>query len=284
MNQSTKQTNHSIYQAYYDIPAVIRHYKEYARLEPAEAAILSRVEHELADQPILDIGIGGGRTIPYLRALSKAYIGIDFSEEMVRAARQRFADANIFVADARDLSMFSSNQFAAAFFLGAGIDDINPTDRLLALQSINRVLKNCGLLILTTHNRDVRYLKSGLGQPLRLSTNPRVLMDDNLLRIRSFISHYSKRLLGLIKYQDYVICMDYEDCFADQPKTGIVLATYYISKDAQIRQLASNGFFEAIVINESGNAVAEEATDKGLYLHYIARKATATQDDDTAVS
>jgi hypothetical protein len=53
---------------------------------------------------------------------------------------------------------------------------------------------------------------------------------------------------------------------------GVVLPTYYMSKDAQVRQLAANGFFDALVIDQRGNPVAAETINKGLFLHYIARK------------
>lgn len=267
-----KQVKQSTHQAYYNAPAIITHYKEYATLDAGEATVLSRVKNEIASQPILDIGIGGGRTVPYLHAISKFYIGIDFSEGMIRSARERFPDINIFVGDARDLSMFSSSQFAAVFFLGAGIDDISATDRLLVLHEINRILRSRGLLILATHNCDAHYIKSGLAYGLRLTAKPHVLIKDNLLRVRSFASHCARQLLNLFTYREFVICMDYDECFADQPQPGVILPTYYICMDAQIRQLAAVGFYEALVVDQGGNAVADKTISKDLFLYYVVRK------------
>src|SRR5437773_8940560 len=94
------------YQTYYNDPAVLAHYKNSGGLYPAETVLLSQVKEELKDQPILDVGIGGGRTTPYLREISKSYTGIDFSEGMIQSARQKFPDVSLFVCDARDLSIF----------------------------------------------------------------------------------------------------------------------------------------------------------------------------------
>src|SRR5688572_19181077 len=43
-----------------------------------------------AEPPLLDIGVGGGRTVPLFRAVSSEYVGIDYVPEMIEVARERF--------------------------------------------------------------------------------------------------------------------------------------------------------------------------------------------------
>jgi SAM-dependent methyltransferase len=264
-------TQHSL-QAYYNDPEVLRHYKDYGKLEAAEAVLLSRVKDELKDQPILDIGMGGGRTTPYLRQISNSYIGIDFSEGMIRSARQKFSDANLLVRDAKDLSIFHDGQFAAVFFLGAGLDDVSAKDRLRILKEIHRVLRSRGIFILAGHNLEAHDMRLCLENKLRLSGRPRILISDNLLRLRSYISHFGRKVWNIIHDKSYVIYMDYDECFADSPKPGILLPTYYMRSDAQIKQLSENGFCQAEAIDEKGKTVEKDRVTKGLFLHYIARK------------
>src|SRR5215467_15456610 len=143
-----------VYQVYYNEPEVLRHYVHPGGLYPPETVLLSRIKDELQGQPILDIGMGGGRTTPYLQSISQAYTGIDLSEGMIRSARQRFPGANLLVCDARDLSRFQDGQFVGTFFLGGGIDEVDVEDRMQVLREINRVLRRNGVFILATHNLD----------------------------------------------------------------------------------------------------------------------------------
>ena len=40
-------------------------------------------------QPILDLGVGGGRTVPLLRAVSSDYVAVDYTPAMGEACRRR---------------------------------------------------------------------------------------------------------------------------------------------------------------------------------------------------
>jgi SAM-dependent methyltransferase len=261
-----------VYQAYYNDPQVIGHYVHPGGLYPAEAALLSRMKNELQDQSILDIGMGGGRTTAYLQSISQAYTGIDLSEGMIRSARQRFPGANLLVCDARDLSRFQDGHFAAVFFLGAGIDEVNVRDRLQILNEINRVLRRNGVFISAIHNLDAGCRNSGMAPGLRLSDNLRGLITDNLLRARSVISHCTRRMWQKINDKGYIVCMDYDECFSDSRKCGILLPTYYIRKDAQIQQLMENGFDQVEAIDQKGEVLTNGRIVKDQFLYYSARK------------
>jgi ubiquinone/menaquinone biosynthesis C-methylase UbiE len=258
---------------YYNDPAVVGFYKDDDGLNPFEAALLARVNDELQNQPILDIGIGGGRVTPYLRQISKAYTGIDYSEGMIEATRRKFPGVDLLTCDARDLSRFQNGQFAAAVFFGAGIDDVTGAERLQILKEISRVLRNGGIFMFSSHNMEAHF-EGGLGRAggLRLCRNQRVFVADNLIRLQCWISHCKGALRNTIHDRGHAVFVDYDPCFATQPKIGVALRTYYMRRSAQIRQLIDNGFSEAEAVDRNGNTINDDKAAKSIFLHYMARK------------
>ncbi|HUN43594.1 MAG TPA: class I SAM-dependent methyltransferase [Acetobacteraceae bacterium] len=83
---------------------------------------------EALGAPILDIGVGGGRTTPLMRAISTNYCGIDYIPEMVAIARRRFPDADFRVMDAREMD-FHNGRFALTTFSYNGIDSVDVKGR-----------------------------------------------------------------------------------------------------------------------------------------------------------
>lgn len=125
-------------------------------IEPAEAAMVKWLAHEVRDQPILDIGVGGGRTTPLLRSISADYVGIDYLENLVESARMRYPEARFEHMDARDLSAFGDGAFGLVLFSLNGIDGMAHADRPAVLSEAHRVLRPGGLFAYATMNRDYR--------------------------------------------------------------------------------------------------------------------------------
>jgi ubiquinone/menaquinone biosynthesis C-methylase UbiE len=257
---------------YYNDPNVVEYYKQRDHYAPVEAALLARLKEELQNQPILEIGIGGGRTTPYLRQISKVYTGIDISEAMIQAARSKFPGVDLLTCDARDLSRFQNGQFAAVFFFDAGIDNVSAADRLLVVKEISRVLRSRGVLVLVGHNLELHWTAL-VG--LRLYSNQRVFVADNLLRLRSWISHCKGALWNIIHDKGYAVIQIYEERFVDGPEIGAVIRTLYIRRSAQVRQLIENGFSEVEVFDLDGNIINDDKAAKvprSIFLHFVARK------------
>ncbi len=257
-------------EVYYNDPNVVKFFRDLSDLKPVETMVLSRFRDELQDQPILDIGIGAGRTTAPLLQITQSYVGIDFSKEMVLAAKQKFPGANLLVCDARDLSMFKDEHFTAVFFWGGGLDDI-VAGRSQVLKEINRVLGD-GIFAMMTHNFDAHDLRRCLKYPLRLSPNPSLLVNDNLLRLRSYISYCYNRFWCAVHRKGYAIYGEYEKSLGDRPGLGMLLPTYYMRRDAQVEQLIEHGFCDVEVFDQNGNAVESCRTIKDLFLFYVARK------------
>lgn len=74
---------------YYDRPEMAEYYGMDTSLWRSEEAILSLLQDEIKDRPLLEIGVGAGR----LRAISTNYIGADYSTKMIDLARKRHPEA-----------------------------------------------------------------------------------------------------------------------------------------------------------------------------------------------
>ena len=72
--------------------------------DPGERAALDLIREEIRKKPILDVGVGTGRTIPLLSPLTADYRALDYLPAMVEASRRRYPGVRIDLGDARDLS------------------------------------------------------------------------------------------------------------------------------------------------------------------------------------
>jgi SAM-dependent methyltransferase len=139
-----------------------------------ERAALELAAVEAKDQPILDLGVGGGRTVPLLRAVSRDYVALDYTPELVAACRQKYPDADVRHGDARDLSRFADGSFRLVVFSFNGIDSVNADDRMTILREVHRVLCPGGLFLFSAHNRE----GPGHGEKLRFAGSSRRMIRN----------------------------------------------------------------------------------------------------------
>jgi SAM-dependent methyltransferase len=132
--------------------------KEFANtqawLDAGERAAVFFAASEARGQPVLDIGIGGGRTTGLLRLISQDYVGVDYTPEMVELCRAAFPSADIRLGDARDLTGLPSDHFALVTFSFNGIDSVDRDGRVRALAEMCRVTRPGGLVVFSTLNKD----------------------------------------------------------------------------------------------------------------------------------
>ena len=136
-------------------PAVVDYYDQKRDLQESERLLFGN--YLKGRTAILDIGVGTGRTTPFLAALAAWYVGVDYSDAMVARCREKFPTLPFFKMDASDMSSLPDGSFDAVVFSFNGIDYL-PTDeaRTSCLLECARVLRSGGVFILSSHN--ARYL------------------------------------------------------------------------------------------------------------------------------
>lgn len=135
----------------YRVPEVASHYAALNYLTPCEQLLFQ--SHIQPGMSILDLGVGGGRTTSYLSKVASRYVGVDYSEAMIRACRRKFPGLDFLLADASNLSAFEDASFDAIVFSFNGLDSVVPNEkRSRCLRECWRVLRPAGALIFSCHN------------------------------------------------------------------------------------------------------------------------------------
>jgi SAM-dependent methyltransferase len=122
--------------------------------DPGEQAAIERVREEVRGKPILDLGVGTGRTIRILSPLGSASRALDIQPQMVALCRARHPGARVDVGDAREHSDCPSNHFGLVYFSFNGIDAVSSQDRRRVLRAVRRVLAPRGIFLFSTLNLD----------------------------------------------------------------------------------------------------------------------------------
>jgi SAM-dependent methyltransferase len=123
-------------------------------LDDGERAALVSVVPLVRARPILDVGVGLGRTSSLLRLMSDSYVAIDYSPEMVELCQELHPGIDVRVGDARDLSAFPDGRFHLVFFSNYGVDALDDDGRRRYLAEAHRVLDDGGILIHNTMNKN----------------------------------------------------------------------------------------------------------------------------------
>lgn len=147
MINATTDPNLSVY----NMAEVVRHYASLDYLTSCEAVLFYAFLQD--GMRVLDLGVGGGRTTPYLSSIARRYVGVDYAEEMIAGCRRKFPNLEFETANAADLSLFSDESFEAVIMAFNGIDYVIPDEsRFCCLREIKRVLTPNGVLIFSSHN------------------------------------------------------------------------------------------------------------------------------------
>ena len=148
---------------FWRLRTAVREYQNYQGwLDDGERVAIEALASEVRGLPLLDIGVGAGRTTSILRLLTDDYVGIDWSPEMVDVCRSMHPGVDIRQADARDLSTFASSTFKCVVFSFNGLDSIaDHEERRRVVAEVHRVLRSDGIFAYSTlsmHGRCFRQL------------------------------------------------------------------------------------------------------------------------------
>jgi len=239
--------------------------------DAGERVTLGRIASEVRGKPILDIGIGAGRTTALLRLLSDDYVGVDYTPEMVEVARRKYPECSISYADARDLSQFADGAFALVFFSFNGIDAVDHIARQTILRELHRVLRPGGILLFSTHNADGPLCGE---KPWQLG--PR-LSSSRLGWLRDLVERAADFPRALSSYLKVKRLSSDGDGYCLRPaaahRFGIVI--YYTTLERQLRDLAEAGFAEGVETYEKarGHEIrAGDDTASDQWFYFLARR------------
>jgi len=123
-------------------------------LDAGEQCAFALAAGELRNRPVLDLGVGAGRTTSFIRLLTDEYVGLDYSPTMVVRCRASFPECEFCEGDARDLACFPDGRFGGVVFSYNGLDWVDHDDRQRVLCEAHRVLAEDGILVLGTLNKD----------------------------------------------------------------------------------------------------------------------------------
>lgn len=166
-------------------------------LDRGEAAALVAAADLARGVPVLDVGVGSGRTTPLLRLLSERYVAIDYAPNMIDAFRKNFPDLPAHVADARDLAAFEDGEFGLVVFSNNGLDTVTHEQRRRVLAEFARVTDETGVVVFSTLNRGGRsYLESPF-QLRRPTTRPQFSLRALLVAVGRRLLDPSAQVRGV---------------------------------------------------------------------------------------
>jgi ubiquinone/menaquinone biosynthesis C-methylase UbiE len=241
--------------------------------DAGESAALDALRAATQGKPILDLGVGAGRTVPLLRSISPNYTAVDYTPELVSACKERYPDARVSVGDARDLSAFPDASFALVVFSFNGIDSVNAADRMRVLREAYRVLMPGGYFLFSAHNQ------AGPGHGERFSLG--VYLTRNPIKLLARVAHALKTsgrtLYNYLRYSKLNYHGDgYSIMNASAHNHGIVI--HYITLQKQLDQLKLAGFMPEprIFENVTGHEIKPDAdTHEIWWFHFVTQKPPA---------
>jgi SAM-dependent methyltransferase len=242
--------------------------------DPGEAAAVAWLTGRIRGQPILDLGVGGGRTVPLLTALSADYIAVDYTHELVAICQRNHPGVRVLHMDARDLSAFTDARFSLVVFSYNGIDSVDHAGRIAILNECARVLKPGGYLLFSTHNL---HGPSYRRQPRDLLRLPR---RDAGLRAcaRDALRILYSLPIGVFNYLRHTRLDQTGEGYATRVcaahRFGIVLL--YTDFATQRQQLRDAGLHLDVAFGNVAGSVIDERADlcRDEWFHLIARKTT----------
>jgi ubiquinone/menaquinone biosynthesis C-methylase UbiE len=239
--------------------------EEYARddqLEQGLVHILLRHRDAIFGQPVLDIGVGAGRTTLYLSRLTSDYVGIDYSQVMVDYCKRRFPALSIDLCDVRDLSRFPDARFSFALFSFNGLGAVDHEGRLKALAELARVLRPGGVFAFNAHNR--RWSRAGAPPRLALSRNPVTQVHNVAEWVEQSWNHRKLRPFQEER-PEYALINDSAKDYR--------LLHYYLTREQQKLQLEAAGFTLLEMYDAHGEPLGAADDDrKTSAIWYVARR------------
>jgi SAM-dependent methyltransferase len=259
-------------------PVWSRHFDEFVTADSwtdkGERNVLNELAPRLRDRRLLDIGVGAGRTAWFLPLMSDDYVAIDYTPEMVAAARHNHPGLDIREGDARDLSDFEDGRFDFVMFSYNGLDALDHADRALALAEFHRVLAPGGILMYSTLDKTGRDFtttpwnrrdRSGQRSALRRGLAFASHLPFNLSRYRREGANWKRLDAQSEDHGDWALRPLASHEFG--------LLVHYTTPEAARAEVEALGFVVESLTDDFGHRITETTprSDRGFF-HVVATK------------
>ena len=244
-------------------------YRTQGWTDPGERAAVGRLAPEMTGKAILDLGVGEGRSVPLLTAISDDYLGVDYTEALLAACRVRHPSRRFEHMDARDMARLGDATFDWVTFSYNGIDATAFADRARIFAEVARVLRPGGVFLFSTHNRASPACGETPWGWFRFTFNPLRLAWRSLqlaIGLARDLPNYLRNRRHNAHHDGWSVMVSASHHF------GMVIT--YIDLELQRVLLARAGFeVEAVYGSESEHEV-DFAGDTGHipWFHLVARK------------
>lgn len=239
----------------YNSPEVISWYANLNEITPVEKYLFDSNKDLLSKASVLDIGIGGGRTTSYLIDKCTKYTGIDYAQGFVDSVKKKYPNANIQIADARNLSNFKDKEFEIVNFSFNGIDYVGAEDRKKIFSEINRVLKPNGLFFFSTHNKDHSTFDR---QPWTDKNNSFFTNLKTFIKLLPFLRRHALQKKNELRFNDYAIINDSAHNYS--------LMTFYTSPQFLKKQLQNHHFTDIFLFSKNAKQENEKDLDDWIFV------------------
>lgn len=132
---------------------------------------------------ILDLGCGSGYITDYLCSLNLNAIGIDFSEEMINIAKEKYPKLNFLLANFINIDDYFKENSVDGLIAIYSLYFIPREQFENVLSSLSKILKDGGKLLFVTQ----------IGNGEKFVTTP--LMDKNNIKGKIYVNYYIKEEL-----------------------------------------------------------------------------------------
>jgi len=238
-------------------------------LHPPERSLLERWRYRWHEVDMLDLGVGAGRTAYTFAAITRRYVGVDYSPKMIELCRCQFPEGpsvKFIVGDASDLSFLGKDKFDFILFSFNGIDYVSQDKRLRVLSEVRTRLRGKDSLFLFSSHSLHSFpfaLQWRLERRRPIRTLYRLAQDAvfNLKRTFSNISISSDE----VKRRGWA--------FLNDGAHGFQLSTYYVMPEEQIRQIENAGLDLVDAMNSAGERIDWRVPQPDHWLYYLCRLA-----------
>lgn len=237
------------------------------QLHPPERSLLERWRCRWPNVDMLDLGVGAGRTAYTFAAITRRYVGVDYSPKMIELCRRLFPEGprvKFIVGDAADLSFLGRDKFDFILFSFNGIDYVDQDKRLRVLSEVRgRLRGKDSLFLFSSHSLQLYpFAFRWSFEPKRPIRTLYRLVQDAAFNVRRTFSNVSISS-DEVKRRGWAVLND--------GAHGFKLATYYVMPEEQIRQLEQAGLDLVEAMNGAGERIDWRAPQGDHWLHYLCR-------------